>query len=210
MGYREKSESQLDLLDDDALFGQIKAARKAGDQDQFKTAIGILAWRREGNVFARIRLKVRDLDLAEDLTQLVLFHAMKANFKGEHIGEFVSMLNVITSRRIADHYSANTLDTAPLAEENGEDEDLWGEVPSIEDFSGHSGSLAIYEQALEELNDRPRMVVELTVKGLAAKEVADEINAVFVEESTAMTDANVHQIMKRFRDSLSPTLNLET
>lgn len=209
MGFRGRSEGDLDALDDDALFEYIKEARNAGEQTHLRSAIGILTWRREGNIFARIRLKVGDIEDAEDLAQLVLLHALKMQFDGEHIGEFVSLLNTITSRRIADYYSANRLETDPLAEENGEDEDLWGEIPSVEDFTGHSNSLAVYERALEELEDRHRMVVELTVKGLAAKEVADEVNSIFVDEATPMTDANVHQITKRFRDALFPTLKME-
>ena len=96
-----------------------------------------------------------------------------------------------------------------MVEEGGDDDDLWGEVPSVEDFSGHSTTLAVYEQALEELSDRHRMVVEQTIKGLSAKEVADEVNAVFVDEEISMTDANVHQIMKRFRNVLDPHLRSE-
>lgn len=209
MGYRAKNETELDRLDDDALFEQIKAAREAGDQDQFRSAIGVFAWRRSENVFARIRLKVGDIEDAWDLVQLVMLHALKVKFKGEHIGEFVSLLHKITSRRIADYYSGKTLESDPLVEEGGDDDELWGEVPSVEDFSGHSTTLAVYEQALEELSDRHRMVVEQTIKGLSAKEVADEVNAVFVDEEISMTDANVHQIMKRFRNVLDPHLRSE-
>ncbi|MBK8293714.1 MAG: sigma-70 family RNA polymerase sigma factor [Solirubrobacterales bacterium] len=210
MGYRAKNEWDLDALEDDDLFEQLKAARAAGDSEQLKLAIGILAWRREGNVFARIRLKMGDMEEAEDLTQIVLLDAMRAKFDGEHIGEFGSMLNVITSRRIADFYSKNSLDTDPMVEEGSGDDDLWGQELSVGDFVDHSNSLAVLEQALEELDDRHRMVVELSVKGGPAKEVADDVNAVFVDVEIAMTDSNVHQIMKRFRDFLNPLLKAAT
>lgn len=210
MDFRAKNEHELDRLLDDPLFEHIKAAREVDDQDQFKLAIGILANRRAGNIFARIRLKVRDDEEAWDLVQIVMLHALKAKFDGEHIGEFVSLLHTITARRIADYHDKNRLETDPLVEDGSDEDELWGEVPSVEGFDDYSNSLAIYEQALEELSDRHRMVVEHTVTGLSAKEVADEVNAIFVDEEIPMTDANVFQIMKRFRTQLDPDLREES
>lgn len=209
MDFRDKSETELGRLDDDAVFEHLKAAREGGHQDQYKKAIGVLAWSRYDTVFARIRLKVGDLEDARDLVQVVMFHAIKAKFDGEHVGQFVSLLHTITDRRIADFHSAKRLETDPLVEDGGEEDDPWGQVPSVEGFDDHSNSLAVYEQALEELSDRHRMVVEQTVRGLSAKEVADEVNAIFVEEEIPMTDANVHQIMKRFRTHVDSDLRME-
>jgi len=209
LGFRKKSENELASLDDDELFNYIKQARRAGEDGAMETAIGILAFRREGNIFGRIRLKVGDIEDARDLTQEVLLNAMKVKFKGDYIGELGSLIKVITNRRIADYHAKNNLDTDPLAEENSDEEDFLGEFVSEGDFTAHSETLAVYCQELERLNERHRMVVEYCVKGYSAKEVADEVNSVFVDEKTAMTNSNVDQIFKRFRDTLREAPGME-
>lgn len=202
------SENDLASLDDDELFEYIKQARNSGDDGAMQTAIGIFAFRREGNIFGRIRLKVGDLEDARDLTQEVILNAMKTSFKGEYIGELGSLINVITSRRIADYHSKNRLETDPLAEENSDDDDFWGELIADDDFTRYSETLAVYRQELGKLSPRHQMVVEYCVKGYSAKEVADEVNSCFVDEETAMTNSNVDQIFKRFRDRLREALGM--
>jgi RNA polymerase sigma factor (sigma-70 family) len=204
LGSEDRNDDRLASLNDDDLIEEIQLAREAGDQQQIRKCLGRLAWSRYDYVLARVQLKISET-YAEDVAQEVMMSALKASFDGNYIGEFGSMLNTIIRRRIADFHSKPRLETDPLVEENSDDENTWGEVPSSEDFSGARDSLSVIEAALEELSERHRMVVRLTMDGYRAKEVADRVNS-FYDDESAMTDANVHQIMKRFRDDLDDQL----
>ena len=204
LGNGHQSEGDFASMSDDDLIAQIRLAREAGDKDRIKICLGQLAWRRYGIVHARVLNKVPE-EHAEDVVQEIMFSAIDASFDGDYIGQFGSLLNTITQRRIADFHASRPPETDPLAEENSDDENTWGEVPEDDDFTDALDSLAIVEAALADLSERHRMVAKLSLEGFRAKEVADRVNEAFTDEPE-MTDANVHQIMKRFRDELRRAL----
>lgn len=208
LGFSARSENFLASLDDDGLIEHIRQARTAGETDQIKLAISILAHKRFGDVFARIRLRFSGASIpdAEDIAMTVMEHACKASFDGDHVGQFVNMLHTITDRRIADFLDRKRLDTDPLEAENLDDENVYGSQLGSEDFSEALASQKVYEAALGELSEKHRLTVTLTVAGFAASEVADRVNEDHPDEVPPMTAPNVHQIMKRFRDQLAPQI----
>ena len=77
-----------------------------------------------------------------------------------------------------------------------------------DDFADEIDTESVIEQAMDELSGPHRAVVEFYVfEGLSAKETADQVNMSCKDELTQpMTDANVHQIAKRFRERLRKLL----
>ena len=208
MNFRRKNEPELDRLPDDELIAEIVAAREAGDNDAARAALGVLAYRRYDDVRRRILLKVRRED-ADDVAQEVFISALKSAFAGTSVGEFVNWLQTITRRRIADYHRARPdSPDAPLAEEEGGDEEGRGTVLPDDDPTDVVDTESVIEEAMSELSRPHRATVELYVfGGFSAKETADQVNMSCKDElTTEMTEPNVHQIAKRFRERLRKLL----
>ncbi len=204
MNFRPKNEHELDPLSDEQLIAEIVAARNAGDNDAARAALGVLAFRRYDDVRRRILLKV-PLEDADDVASEVFISALKSAFDGTSVGEFVNWLQTITKRRVADYHRGRPDEPdLPLAEEGGDEKDAWGEHLADDDFADAVDTEAVIEQALSDLSKPHRAVVELYVfEGLSAKETADQVNMSSNDElAKPMTNANVHQIAKRFREHL--------
>ena len=208
MSFRPRPEHELDRLSDEELIAYIVAARDAGDFDAARTGLGILAWRRFGDVRSRARMKVPDPDV-DDVAQEAMTSAVQAAFDGESMGEFVNLLHTITDRRIADYHRKREGKPAnvPLPEEHEEAEEIWGDGATSEDFTGKVDLQSVINQALDELNPVHREVVELVVfERYTAKETAEKVNMSEEMPNPPMTEDNVHQIAKRFRDRLRELL----
>ena len=113
------------------------------------------------------------------------------------MGEFVNLLHTVTDRRIADYHrkleGKPRLD--PLPEEHEEDEDVWGVAGVEADFSGGVDTQAVLDQALGELSEAHRMVVELYLEGYSAKETAEKVNNELGDAlDKPMTESNAHKI----------------
>ncbi|MFN8161679.1 MAG: RNA polymerase sigma factor [Solirubrobacterales bacterium] len=208
MSYGRKSGSDLQRLADDGLIGEVQAARGAGDSEAARLALSVLLWRRYRDVVRRVQIKVPERD-AEDVAMEALTSAIKSAFDGTSVGEFVNWLATITDRRIADyHRKRSDRPEVPLAHEHGDEEAVRGEEPSIENFSDDTDeqidTREAVEQALSELGEVHRMVVEIYVfEDLSAKQTAQRVNmSENPKPDTPMTEANVHQIAKRFRQRL--------
>jgi len=207
LDFRRKTEHELDLLDDDALIAYIAAARAAGDHDAARAALGLLANRRLPDLIRRISMKAPASDV-EDLAMETLASALRSTFDGEHTGEFVNWLNTICDRRVADFHRKPRLEQEPLPEEHEEAEEIWGEGATSSDFSDAADVRAVIEQLLAELSEAHRRVVELYVfEGYSAKQTADQVNMESPDLNPQMTEDNVHQIAKRFRDELRGRLD---
>ena len=207
MVFKAKSEHVLASLSDDEIINHIKLAREAADAEQVKLAISLLAWRRHGNVYARVRVKIRNsVSDSEDVAMSVMEDAIKVKFRGEHMGEFVNLLNRITDRRIADFYKKKKLDTTPLPDEHEGDETVWVEVSGDEDMDGFVITRMVLYDHLEALSPRHRMVVELRISGYSSKDCVENVNVAFPDEDSPMGVANVDQIYKRFRTKIAADL----
>lgn len=206
MDFDPQSESELASLDDDAIIDHISAARDAGDQDQMRAALGIFVFRRYDQVVNRIRIKVDADEDVEDLAMRVMTDVMAARFDGRHVGEAVNLINTITKRRIADFYERRRAENhVPLPVAGDTDEYLGPELDSGEDFTGALALAEIVTEAIDDLSEAHALVVRLSLTGLDAKQVAAKVNEA-IPDGKPMTDTNVHQISKRFRDRIGRVL----
>ncbi len=208
MNFRPKNEAELARLSDDELIAEIATARDAGHNDAARAALGVLAFRRYDDVRRRILIKVPYED-ADDVASEVFISALKSAFDGNSVGEFVKWLQTITKRRVADYHRARPDEaTLPLAEEGDAEEDGRGVRPIEGDFSGAIDTEAVIEQALGELSRPHRATVGFYVfDGFSAKQAAEQVNMSCRDGLTQpMSEANVHQIAKRFRERLRKLL----
>ncbi len=181
--FRQLGEADLTRLDDDALIGYVRDARRVGHPSA-RDALAVLAFGHWHNVARRVALKV-PASFVEDVTSDVLVSAIQSAFDGVSEGEFAVWLRTITARRIADFHRRPVAQTVPL-------EDVSLEAPE-------EGMVLVsdaVERVLGRLSDSHRQVVELVVfEGRAAGEVG------------GFSAANVHQIASRFRRALREELD---
>lgn len=207
MPFRKKSESELEQLSDDELVDYVVAARRAGDADEMRAGLAFLSWGRRDQIFAWIRLKVSNVDDADELVSDVLEAAIKARFKGEHTGEFVNMLKKITQFKIADYHEAMSRkrerEKAMVTADDGSDP--VEALSDVIDGFGVAELEMVIAGVLEEEAPRTKMVTELKLDGHPAKEVAKSVTDAFPEENE-MTSSNVDKIFSRFRQKLGAAL----
>ena len=119
------NENELDRLDSDALIAYIREAHDAGKPDCARTALGVLVYRHFDDVVRRVRIKIPTSDV-EDVAMNAVTSAFKSAFDGTAVGQFVSWLNTIVDRRIADYHRKPRAEEVPLPEEHVEAEEIWG------------------------------------------------------------------------------------
>lgn len=198
------NEYEYSGMSDDELIRRAVTARNAGDHDEVRRILAVLAYRRYGNVVRRVAVSVPRDDV-EDVAMEALASAIKAAFEGTSVGEFVNFLNTIVSRRIADFTRSRPPRAAALPDEHEGEDDYWGRVlgggDPADSLLEHIDAAQAVRQALDELGDPHRGVVTLFVfEGYRADESADQVNTTHRNElETPMSEANVHQIASRFR-----------
>jgi RNA polymerase sigma-70 factor, ECF subfamily len=183
--FRPLDDAALQRLDDDALIEYMREARANGHASAGH-ALAILVYGHWRNVERRMRMKIPAAHV-EDLTGDVVADAIASAFEGKSVGEFRSWLSTITQRAIADFYrrGAGRMKTVELpAAEVGADPET-GEV-EVRDA---------IERVMAKLRPDHQKVVDLVVFGdCSAAEAAQAV--------PGMTEANVHQIVSRFRRAL--------
>ncbi|MGH2951821.1 MAG: RNA polymerase sigma factor [Solirubrobacterales bacterium] len=205
--FRRRNRDELARLNDEELVAYIREALAGGDRGAAGDGFAVLVQRYEGDVARRVRAKVPPSDI-DDVAQEAWDSAMRAAFKDTEIRNFKALLNKIVSRRIADYTRkrASEIKAQPLAEEHLEAEDIWGDVPAEEDETDAVALRDLIAEVYGQLNEVHQAVVDKYVfGGYSAQETADEINKMFEghpDLTTPMTNDNVHQIAKRFRDDL--------
>lgn len=177
--FRPLAQHDLERLDDDALIAYMRAAGAAGHESA-ALALAMLVQGHRPNVRRRVLMKVPPQDV-DDVTDEILAKALLSSFGGSSGGQFGSWMNTIAQRTIADHYrrGPGRLDTEPL-----EGRDL-----AVPDEQTVEIADAV-ERVLAGLSDAHRHVVEQWLRGFAASEI------------DGVSDANVHQIVSRFRRAL--------
>jgi len=183
--FRPLNEAALQRLDDDALIEYLRQARLSGHPSA-ALGLAILVYGHWQNVERRVRIKVHAA-YVEDLTGDVIADAITSAFEGKSVGEFVSWLNTITQRAIADFYRRGPGRMKPADEP----------VPELETPS-EAGEVAVrdaIERVMGALRPDHRRIVDLVVfEDQSAAEAARAVDG--------MTEANVHQIVSRFRRAL--------
>ena len=171
----------------------MRRARAAGRPGAVERALAVLVFGYWDNVMWRVAMKVPPRDV-EDQTAIAIEAAIVSAFDGRSVGEFVNWLHRIVDRRgIADYHrrkEGKPEHEALPTEHLGEDE-VWGDEPS-EGFAGDTvDAQNALREALDELRDDHRRVVELYVFGpYSAREAAERV--------PGMSEDNVHQIASRF------------
>jgi RNA polymerase sigma factor (sigma-70 family) len=182
--FRPLDEAALQRLDDDALIEYIRAARAAGHESA-GVALAILVYRHWLNVERRVRMKTPRAHV-EDVTAGVIDDAVLSAFEGRSLGEFRSWLNTITQRAIADYFRRGpgrlkTSDEPP-------------DEPAAPAETGEVEVRDLIERVMARMRPEHRRVVDIVVfEDRPAADAARELG---------LTEANVHQIVKRFRDAL--------
>ncbi|CAN5470293.1 hypothetical protein BH10ACT11_BH10ACT11_15930 [soil metagenome] len=211
MSYRAKTELELSDLGDEQLIAQLVAARENGENKQAQTAQAIFANRRIDELVWRAKMRLGDMQDAEDIAQEAMLGAIKANFKGESVGEAVRLMHTIVDRRLADFYrSREGKETQPLPEDLG-DEDWHAPPAAIEqDETGAMHIQGLIDAECAKLSESHRAVIDLRVfQGYKSKEVAETVNQRFPDLETPMSDQNVDQIASRYRDAMRRALGDE-
>jgi RNA polymerase sigma factor (sigma-70 family) len=178
-------ELALQRLDDDALIAYMREARAHGDPSA-AAGLAILVYGHWHNVERRVRMKIPAAHV-EDLTGDIVVDAIASAFEGKSVGEFVSWLGTITQRAIADFYRRGPGRIKPADE------------PAPEQATASEAGLIEVRDAIERvmapLQPHHRAVIDLVVfDGRSAAEAAGAVDG--------MTEANVHQIVSRFRRAL--------
>ena len=183
--FRPRDDAALQRLDDDALIAYMREARTNGHPSAGH-ALAILVYGHWRNVERRMRMKIPAAHV-EDLTGDVVADAIASAFEGKSIGEFRSWLNTITQRAIADYYrrGAGRIKTAHDA----------APEPATDPDTGEVEVRDAIERVMAKLRPEHQKVVDLVVfEGCSAAEAAQAV--------PGMTEANVHQIVSRFRRAL--------
>lgn len=184
MSFRPRAQHDLERLDDDALIAYMREAGAAGHESA-RLALAMLAYGYRSRVRARVSMKVPDQDV-DDVTDEILAKAMSSTFDGSHGGQFGSWMNTITRRSIADYHrrGPGRVKADPLDERDA--------VPAGDEVET-GDALA---RTVAALNPEHRRVIELWLSGYGAQEI------------DGVSDANVHQIVSRFRRALRGQLGL--
>jgi DNA-directed RNA polymerase specialized sigma24 family protein len=183
--FRPRAQHELERLDDDALIAYMREAGAAGHESA-GLALGMLAYGYRSRVRARVSMKVPAQDV-DDVTDEILAKALFSTFDGSYGGQFGSWMNTITQRAIADYHrrGPGRLKAEPLDERDAAPED--DEVETGDAL----------ERTLAALNPEHRRVIDLWLRGYGAQEI------------DGVSDANVHQIVSRFRRALRGQLDAD-
>jgi RNA polymerase sigma factor (sigma-70 family) len=186
-------QTQLQALDDDALIDYMRRARDAGHPSA-ALALAIIVYGHWSNVERRIRLKVPPQHV-EDLAGDVIADAITSAFDGTSVGEFRAWLNTITQRAIADYYRRGP-GRAKTEEEIADNRAAPSEEGAVE---VRDATARVYKT----LRPDHARVVDIVV-------FEDGTAADAVSKVPGMSEANVHQIVSRFRRALREQLEGDT
>jgi RNA polymerase sigma factor (sigma-70 family) len=183
--FRPLDEAGLERLDDEALIEYMREARNHGHSSA-GVALAILVYGHWPNVERRVRMKVPPNHI-EDLTGDIIVDAIASAFEGKSVGEFVSWLSTITQRAIADFYRRGPGRMKVSDEEPDE--------PAAPSEAGLVAARDAIERVMATLRTDHQRVVDIVV--FEDRPAAEAVAAV-----DGMTEANVHQIVSRFRAAL--------
>ena len=207
-----RSEGELAELSDEQLLAYVVAERDAGRPECAKRAVAILAFGYEPTIRYRVvaRIPTEDVD---DLVGTVLESVIRSAFDGRSIGEFKSWLRVITQRRIADYHGDRERKPppGPLAGDVDDDDERWGVEPAVGDGTEAIALREIAARLLEARNPVHQHVIRLygpNALGYMELSAAEAATAVAEAHATTMSEANVHQIWRRFRADFHDELGM--
>lgn len=195
-------------LSDEKIIEYVVTARDAGESEVIREALGILVYGRLPflTVFIAKRLKGNRQD-AEDVADKVMENVMTSSFDGESVGQFINWMKLMAVRRSIEfnQKAEKAKKNVPYDPDDPEDR---GGLPSDPGRTGESEVTMVVEAVLSRLTPVHQDVVNLRIEGFKSKEVAELINGGDHPLEKPMTDANVDQIYKRFRDGFRRELGM--
>jgi DNA-directed RNA polymerase specialized sigma24 family protein len=209
------SETELSRLSDEQLLAYIVEQRDAGRAQCTKQALAVLAFGHWGRIRYWVAAKVPSGEV-DDVTAAVIESALSSAFDGRSIGRFIAWLKVIAQRRIADFHRGveRSPGLEPLADEHQGEEEVFGEQPAEE---SEEEAVLIREtvgRVLEGRSEVHQTVIrlygpnEIGFMGLSARETTDRTEQ--LHPGSNMTEANVHQIWRRFRSDVDDALGMRS
>ncbi|MEK6327796.1 MAG: sigma-70 family RNA polymerase sigma factor [Actinomycetota bacterium] len=205
--FRPLSENELAALSTEELIGYHHEGRRLGRHAEARTALGILVWGFQDRVHFWVSRAVPRQDV-EDIAGTVFESALKSSFEGTQPAQFGAWLREISHRRATDYHrrAERRPKEEPLPEEHEREEEIWGTAGEVPDPAEAVVERSVSQQALAELGEAHRQVVELAgpvdlgFDGRPAKETAAMINdQLGARLDDPMTDVNVHKVLSRFR-----------
>jgi DNA-directed RNA polymerase specialized sigma24 family protein len=203
--FRSKSESELKQLNDDDLVAYMVKARDTGHDDQVAISVCMLLDKRQKKEIAELAIKVGNFHDAEDIWHQIMENALKAKFRGVYTGEFFSLVKKIRRARIADFFEKKRKSPDLIAPNDDGSNPLDG-YSGNDEFEGGVDLSMIVEDLLAGLSERDRMIAELRMKNIPAKEVAETVSRSGLDGSEGLTSINCDTIYSRFKKSLRATL----
>jgi DNA-directed RNA polymerase specialized sigma24 family protein len=200
-------ERELAKLSNEQLLDYIVEQRDAGRPQCAKAALAVLAFGYWDLAYYLVGKNVPTADV-QDVTATVIESALKSAFEGKSVGEFVNWLKTIASRRVADYHRdrERRIDADPLPSEHEGDETLFGPEPADEFDAGEISLRETAYRLLERRQEIHQLVIrlygpnELGFMALSARETVAKVEE--LHPGSGMTEANVHQIWKRFKNDL--------
>ena len=189
---------------DEELLEWIAEARAAGDYEHARDSCGMLAFRYENRIQAKIQMRTPP-DHVEDVFMEVMVSVTRSAFDGKFVGQFGSWINTITQRRIADfHRKRERQPKETLFEEEHESEDgVWVHDGAEDERLNLLPYLEIAERIrtgrakeMHQLVIKLYGPVELGYGELDASSTCEHVKLQLGEE---ITEDNVAQIWRRFR-----------
>lgn len=209
--YTRKSEAERARMGDDELLDWIAVAREAGDFEHARDCCGMLAFRYEDRIQAKILAKM-DPRYAEEVFMEVIASATRSAFDGKYAGQFGAWINTITHRRIVDFYRAQERqpDETLFEEEHEGEEGVWVTHGVLDE----NYSMLAYREIAEELRlGRKKEFHQLVIKlygpeelGYHALDAATTCEFVAAKLGEEISEDNVAQIWRRFRLDLKDAL----
>ena len=209
--FERRTHSELDRLGDDELLAYLAAAREAGDSEAVRAVVEVLIHGFWPQIIGWVSVATPKQDV-QDVAQEVAASVVRSTFDGKAIGQFGAFVKTIAKRRVADYHRDRKRHPGadPLLSEHGGDEGPWGEEPSDEDGTAVVELREVVGRVRATRSEVHGEVIRLygpNVAGfldLSGEETAAKIGELFPGEK--MSEANVHQIWKRFKTDLEAEL----
>ncbi len=205
--FHPRPDHEIHALSDEQILQYVVAARASGHPSHAARALQILVFGYQDIVRVRVGAKVPRHE-ADEVADAGLLRAIAAAlkpdaFKGTSFGEFRKWMHTIVDRQVVDYWRKveRSPKQDPLPDEHEGDEDARRPVGAAADDTEAVDVQAVIDQALGELGEAHRAVIERYVFGdRTAAETADELGE-------SMTENNVHQITSRFRRRMRELLD---
>jgi hypothetical protein len=210
-GFEPLDDQRLDRKSDEELVAYVVDAFSAGHYEAGRRAAGMVTWRQEPIVKARIAAKVPPSDREDVLSETLLSFADSA-FRGTVIHSVRAFISRIAQRRIADFHRARERDPdqLPFAGEHVGDENIYGPEEWVDDETGVVAFKDAVERVLATRKELHQQVILLygpeQIDGahLPAKEVVARMQA---DHGETVSEANVQKIWQRFKEDLEKELS---